>query len=64
MKLKDVLSIISGSTKIRIFAGCIEIFYGKMAEVTKSEWDKNVGIYLECEVIRLNTVNGAITIAV
>ena len=64
MKLKDVLSVISGGTNICIFVGCINIFSGKMADVTKEKWNEDVGIYMDCDVIRLNTVNNAITIAV
>ena len=64
MKLYEVLSVISGSTKITIYAGCITIFSGKMAETTKEKWKEDVETYLDCEVIRLNVANDAITIAV
>lgn len=64
MKLHEVLSVISGSTKIIIYADCITIFSGKMAETTKEKWKEDVETYLNCEVIRLNIANDAITIAV
>ena len=64
MKLHEVLSVISGSTKITIYVGCINVFSGKMADVTKEKWKEDVETYLDCEVIRLNIVNNAITIAV
>lgn len=64
MKLCEVLSVISGSTKIIIYAGCSTIFFGKMAETTKEKWKEDVETYLDCEVIRLNVANNAITIAV
>lgn len=64
MKLRDVLATISGGTPIRIFAGCTTIFSGKMAEITKKEWNLKVGGYMDCEVFRMNTVNGAITLAI
>ena len=35
-----------------------------MCEVSKTEWDEKMDIYMDCEVIRINTVNGAITIAI
>lgn len=35
MKLENVLNVISGGTKIRIYVGCIKIFEGKMCEVKK-----------------------------
>lgn len=67
MTLKDVLNVISGGTNIRIYVGCINAFSGKMADVSitcRDEWERNVGIYMDCEVIRLNVDNNAITIAV
>lgn len=64
MKLHEVLSVISGGTKITIYADCVTIFSGKMAETTKEKWREDVETYLDCEVIRLNIVNDAITIAV
>lgn len=64
MKLHEVLSVISGGTKIIIYADCITIFSGKMAETTKEKWKEDVETYLDCEVIKLNIANDAITIAV
>ena len=64
MKLENVLNVISGGTKIRIYVGCIKIFEGKMCEVKKTWWDENVKQFYGCEVIRLNTVDNVITIAV
>lgn len=64
MKLNDVLSVISGGTKICIYVGCIAIFRGKMADASKEFWDENVKMFMDCEVIRINTSNGYITIAV
>ena len=64
MKLKDALSVISGGTKICIYVGCVNIFSGKMSDITKEKWDKDIGIYMDCDVIRLNTVNDTITIAI
>lgn len=64
MKLRDVLDVISGGTDIRIYVGCLSVFHGKMCDAKKSSWNEHVGIYMDCEVIRLNTVDGAITIAV
>ena len=64
MKLHEVLSVISGGTKIIIYVGCITIFSGKMAETTKEKWKEDVEMYLNCEVIRLNVKDNAITIAV
>lgn len=64
MKLNNVLSVISGGTYIKIYVGCNNVFSGKMAEVNKAQWDKFMGEYLDCEVIRINTIDGAITIAV
>lgn len=53
MKLHEVLSVISGGTKITIYADCTTIFSGKMAEVTKEKWKEDVETYLDCEVIDL-----------
>lgn len=64
MKLYEVLSVISGSTKITIYVGCITIFSGKMAETTKEKWKEDIKTYLDCEVIRLNIANNGITISV
>lgn len=64
MRLQDVLNVISGGTDIRIYAGCLSIFHGKMCNANKANWDEHVGIYMDCEVIRLNAIDGAITIAV
>lgn len=64
MKLHEALSVISGGTKIIIYVDCITIFSGKMAETTKEKWKEDVETYLDCEVIRLNVANDAITIAV
>lgn len=64
MKLENVLNVISGGTKICIYVGCVKIFEGKMCEAKKSWWKENVEIYNDCEVIRLNTIDNAITIAV
>ena len=64
MKLRNILDVISGGTNIIIYVGCIKIFNGKMCEVSKTEWDEKIDIYMDCEVIRINTVNGAITIAI
>jgi len=64
MTLKDVLAVISGGTNIVIYVGCITAFYGKMAETTKEYWKENIEMYMDCEVIRINSVNNAITIAV
>jgi hypothetical protein len=62
--LCEVLSVISGGTKITIYAGFTTIFSGKMTETTKEKWKEDVETYLDCEVIRLNIANDAITIAV
>lgn len=64
MKLRDVLNVIGGGTDIRIYAGCLSVFHGKMCDAKKASWNEHVGTYMDCEVIRLNTVDGAITIAV
>lgn len=64
MKLHEVLSAISGGTKLVIYADCANVFSGKMAEVTKEKWNKDVGAFLDEEVIRLNVKDDAITIAV
>lgn len=64
MKLYEVLSVISGSTKITIYADCANVFSGKMAETTKEKWKEDVETYLDCEVIRLNVADNTITIAV
>lgn len=64
MKLNDVLSVISGGTYIIIYADLKEVFCGKMTHVNKKEWDKYMSDYVDREVIRINTMNGAITIAV
>jgi len=58
------LNVISGGTDIRIYVGCLSLFHGKMCNVKKDDWDERIGIYMDCEVIRLNTVDNAITIAV
>lgn len=64
MKLKDVLAVISGGTRIEIYADLETVFSGKMAEITKTEWDQRVGSYMDREVYRINTVDGLITLAV
>lgn len=64
MKLRDVLNVIGGGTDIRIYVGCLSVFHGKMCDVKKDTWNEHVGIYMDCEVIRLNAIDGAITIAV
>lgn len=64
MKLHEVLSVISGGTKLVIYADCANVFSGKMADIAKKKWDEDVGMYLDYEVIRLNVVDKAITIAV
>ena len=64
MKLHEVLSVISGGTKLVIYADCINVFSGKMADVTKEKWNKDIGTFLNEEVIRINIKNDSITIAV
>ncbi len=64
MKLWNILSVISGSTHIIIYDGCAEAFNGKMCEVSKTAWDKKMEKYMNCDIIRVNTIDGAITIAV
>lgn len=64
MKLYQILTVISGGTHIIIYSGCAEVFNGKMCEVSKTDWDEKMDIYMNEEVIRVNTIDGAITIAV
>lgn len=64
MKLWNILAVISGSTHIIIYDGCAEVFNGKMCEVTKTEWEEKMERYMDNEIIRVNTIDGAITIAV
>lgn len=64
MKLWNILSVISGGTHIIIYDGYAEVFNGKMCEVSKTEWNEKVENYMNCDIIRVNTINGAITIAV
>ena len=64
MKLWNILAVISGGTHIIIYVGCAEVFNGKMCEVSKTEWDEKMDKYMNEEIIRVNTINGAITIAV
>ena len=70
MTLENVLSAISGGTKIVIHAHMKEIFRGCMADVSdegpmsKEDWYRIVGPYLREEVYRINTVDGFITLAV
>ncbi len=64
MKLWNILSVISGGTHIIIYDGCTEVFNGKMCEVSKTEWNEKVEKYMNCDIIRVNTIDGAITIAV
>lgn len=64
MKLWNILSVISGGTHIIIYDGCMEVFNGKMCEVSKTEWNEKVEKYMNCDIIRVNTIDGAITIAV
>jgi len=64
MKLWNILSVISGGTHIIIYDGCMEVFNGKMCEVSKTEWNEKVENYMNCDIIRVNTIDGAITIAV
>jgi len=64
MKLYNILSVISGGTHIIIYDGCAEVFNGKMCEVSKTEWDEKMDRYMNNDIIRVNTIDGAITIAV
>lgn len=64
MKLYNILSVISGGTHIIIYDGCVEVFNGKMCEVSKTEWNEKMDRYMNNDIIRVNTINGAITIAV
>lgn len=62
--LRDILSVISGGTHIIIYADFVEVFNGKMCNVSKNEWENKMYTYMNREVIRVNTVDGAITICV
>lgn len=64
VKLNDVLSVISGGTRLIIYVDSKEMFFGTMANVNKYEWERVMGQYMDREVIRLNTHNDSITIAV
>ena len=64
MKLYNILSVISGGTHIIIYDGCAEVFNGKMCEVSKTEWNEKMDRYMNNDIIRVNTIDGAITIAV
>lgn len=64
MKLWEILAVISGGTHIIIYDGCAEVFNGKMCEVKKSVWKENMNERIIKDVIRVNTIDGAITIAV
>ena len=64
MKLWNILAVIGGDTRIIIYGGHKELFNGKMCEASKTEWDTKVGEYMNNEVIRVNTKDGVITIAV
>ena len=64
VKLKDVLSVIGGHTHITIYVDNHEKFFGRMCDVNKYEWNKVMGQYMDRTIIRLNTRNGSITIAV
>lgn len=64
MKLWNILSVISGGTHIIIYDGCAEVFNGKMCEVSRTEWDAKMDKYMNSEIIRVNIIDGAITITV
>ena len=64
MRLLDILDVISGGTHIIIYAENTEVFNGKMCEVSGAEWVAKMGGYMNNKVIRVNTVDGAIAIAV
>ena len=54
MELINILKVISGGIGIQIFADCKSVFCGCMCEVSKEEFNKCVGNYLEREVHRIN----------
>lgn len=64
MKLWEILAVISGGTHIIIYDGLAEVFNGKMCEVKKSVWKEVMDDRMCNDVIRVNTIDGAITIAV
>ena len=64
MKLWNILAVISGGTHIIIYDGLAEVFNGKMCEVSKTEWDEKMDGYMNNDIIRVNTIDGAITIAI
>lgn len=64
MKLKDVLFVINSATRIKIYVGHDRLFSGWMTHVDKAKWDKYVGVYLDCEVTRLDVENETIIIKV
>lgn len=64
MKLWNILAVISGGTHIIIYDGCAEVFNGNMCEVTKTAWEEKMDKYMNEDIIRVNTIDGAITIAV
>ena len=64
MKLWNILAVISGDTHIIIYDGYAEVFNGKMREVTKTAWEEKMDKYMNEDIIRVDTIDGAITIIV
>lgn len=54
MELKNILETISGGTGIQIYADHKSVFCGCMCEISKDEFNKCVGGYLERKVYRIN----------
>jgi len=54
MELRNVLEVISDGTGIQIFADCKSVFCGCMCEISKEEFNKCAGNYLERNVYRIN----------
>lgn len=64
MKLRDVFSVIDGRIRVSIFVGGINTFAGRMEDAIKEERYDDVGMYLDCEVIKMNVISDILIIAV
>ena len=64
MKLKDILDTIGNNTPIRIFAGCMTIFSGKVSDADQKEWNLKVLPYMNCNVHRHCVINGVVVLAI
>lgn len=57
MKLRDVLNVFRDDTYIYLYVGSVKSFVGHINEALEEDQFDNVGMYLDCDIVKMQVGN-------